>query len=325
MPKWRRARGEKGPGKCYREGLSLAKLFKKFPDDEAAEKWFVEQRWPNGVACPQCGSLNVKTGAAHSSQPFRCREKACKGKRFSVKTGSVMQNSNLGYQVWAIACYLFATNLKSISSMKLHRELEITQKTAWHLAHRLRQSFDVGSAPPFKGPVETDETHIGGKRKNMSNARRKTLKGRGAIGKAIVVGTKDRRTNKVVARVIDRADGRTLKGFIRERTVQGTTVYTDEASAYKNLSGFVHESVTHSVSEYVRGMAHTNGIESFWAIFKRGYHGTFHQISKKHLNRYIGEFAGRHNIRPLDTIDMMGHIAKKMLGKRLRYSDLTAG
>ena len=232
-----------------------------------------------------------------------------------------MQGTKLGYQTWAIAIYLVTTNLKGVSSMKLHRDLEITQKSAWHLAHRLRKAFENGE-PLFTGPVEADETYIGGKRKNMPKSKRAKLTGRGAVGKAIVVGTKDRETNRVAARVVENTEKPTLQGFVGQHTAPGATVYTDESKSYEGMD-FDHEAVNHSAGEYVRGMAHTNGIESFWSMLKRGYQGTFHHFSEKHLDRYVGEFAGRHNIREKDTEDQMGHLAKEMAGKRLRYHDLT--
>ena len=127
--------------KSYQGGISLTKLFKMFPNDDAAEKWFAEQRWSKGPHCPYCGSVNVQSGAAHKTMPYRCREKECR-KRFSVRTGTCMEASNLGYQTWALAIYLMTTNIKGISSMRLHRELEVTQKTAWHLAMRLRKALE---------------------------------------------------------------------------------------------------------------------------------------------------------------------------------------
>lgn len=308
------------PGRYYRKGLSFVDAVRMFPDDATAEAWFVKTRWPDGITCPHCGSDNVQIGASHPTMPMRCR--TCR-KRFSVKTGTVMQGSNLGYQVWALAGYLMSTNLKSVSSMKFHRELAVTQKTAWHLAHRLRETWQREQGF-FTGPVEVDETYVGGKRKNMSRAKRKWLKGRGGVGKTIVVGAKDRETNRIFAQVVPAADGKTLKSFVWQRAVKGAVVYTDEARAYQNLKGFTHETVNHSVGEYVRKMAHTNGIESFWAMLKRGYQGTFHHFSAKHCNRYVGEFAGRHNIRRADTIVMMKHIALGMVGKKLRYRDLVA-
>ena len=235
-----------------------------------------------------------------------------------------MEGSKLGYQTWAIAMYLLATNLKGVSSMKLHRDLEISYKSAWHLAHRLRKSLESENVQFFRGPVETDETYIGGKRKNMSKAKRKALSGRGSVGKTAVVGIKDRETNKVVARKIQQTDKATLQGFVGKNVETGATVYTDEHLSYTGMTGYKHESVNHSVGEYVREMAHTNGIESFWSLLKRGYQGTFHHFSEKHLDRYIAEFAGRHNIRRADTIDQMASITRQSAGKRLKYKDLIA-
>ena len=311
---------KKAPGKAHRKGISLVELMRKFPDDTIAEAWFAESRWPQGPACPHCGSTRVQSGAAHK-MPYRCREKECR-KRFSVKTGTVMQASNLGYQVWAIAIYLCLTSLKSVSSMKLHRDLSITQKSAWHLAHRLRKAFS-GQGGMFSGPVEVDETYMGGKRANMSNAKRKELAGtgRGAVGKVAVVGIKDRTTKQVRAKVTQSTTAPALQGFVVEHTAPGATVYTDDASAYEGLP-FTHETVKHSVSEYVRDMAHTNGIESFWSMLKRAHHGTFHKMSPKHLDRYVTEFAGKHNIRDTDSGEQMGTVVQRMDGKRLRYQDL---
>ena len=312
------------PGKHFRKGITFPELLKMFPDDATAETWFVQSRWPEGVTCPHCGSSNVQIGAKHPSMPYRCREKDC-AKRFSTKTGTVVECSKLGYQVWAIAIFLIATNLKGISSMKLHRDLGVTQKTAWFLAHRIRETWtdqEEGFAWMFPGPIEADETFFGGKRKNMSHEKRKEFTGRGPVGKTAVAGVKDRTTGKVSARVVQGTDSVTLQGFVRHHAIPGTTVYTDEARAYQGMTDFDHHSVNHSVGEYVNDMAHTNGIESFWSMLKRGYQGIFHKISPKHLNRYVTEFAGRHNMRILDTVDMMVNMVVGMVGKRLRYREL---
>ena len=314
---------KKAPGKSHRKGMSVAELIAMFPDDAAAERWFTEKRWPNGAHCPSCGSTNFLSGAAHKTMPYRCREKECR-KRFSVRVGTVMESSNLGFQTWAIAIYLSLTSLKSVSSMKLHRDLKITQKSAWHLAHRLREAFASGRGA-FAGPVEADETYMGGRRKNMAKAKRETLTGRGAVGKSVVVGVKDRETNEIRARVVPSASAPVLQGFVREHAREGAVIYTDEASAYAGLGrDYSHAAVNHSVGEYVREQAHTNGIESFWSMLKRAHKGTFHKISPKHLDRYVTEFAGRHNVRDADTVDQMAIIAKDMVGRRLRYSDLIA-
>ena len=255
---------QKAPGKAFRKGLSLVKLFKMFPDDATAEKWFVEQRWPQGVCCPECGSFNVQTRKTRKPQPYRCRD--CR-KDFSVKTGTLMQGSKLGFKVWLIAIYQLSTNLKSVSWMQLSRDLEVTQKTAWYLSQRIRETWtdNQDALAAFAGPIEVDETDMGGKRRNMSNSKRKELKdtGRGPVGKVAVVGVKDQETNKVTAKVVASTNKPTLQGFIADNAAPDATVYTDNASAYSGMP-FDHETVNHSVSEYVKGMAHTNGIESHW-------------------------------------------------------------
>ena len=260
----------KAPGKAHRKGLSLKKFLRKFPTDDVAEQWFIKQRWPQGICCPDCGSLNVQTGGKHKTMPFRCREKFC-GKKFSTKTGSVMEGSKLGYQNWITAMFLVSTSLKGVASMKLHRDLDVTQKTAWFLSMRIRTALSQGGTL-FAGPVEVDETYVGGRRRNMSNAQRKQLgpdAGRGPVGKTAVVGMKDRPTNQVAAKVVESTDRNTLQGFVKDHATPEATVYTDEASAYESLP-FDHATVKHSLSQYVKGDAHTNGIESLWSMLKRG-------------------------------------------------------
>ncbi len=311
---------KKGPGKAHRKGISIVALMKMFPSNEAAMEWFTKVRWPDGPACPKCGSVNVQEKTTHPTMPHRCRD--CR-KFFSVKTGTVMQDSKLGYQVWAIAIYLVTTGIKGQSSMKLHRDLGVTQKTAWHLAHRIRETWATQTDASFAGPVEVDEAFMGGKEGNKHASKKLGVKS-GVGGKTAVLGVKDRKTKQVTAVVVNDTEPDTLRGFVSRTVEEGATVYTDGSSPYRGMTGYEHDFVRHSVGEFVKGMAHTNGVESFWAMLKRGHTGIYHRMSPKHLQRYVNEFAGRHNLRNLDTIEQMAVIARGLDGKLLRYATLKA-
>ena len=303
------------PGRSHRKGLTIRQLFAMFPNDDTAERWFERQRWPEGPVCPNCGGMRA-TRTTHPTMSLRCKD--CR-KFFSVRKGTVMEATKLGYQTWAIVVYMATTSLKGVSSMKIHRELGVTQKTAWFLISRIREAY-AENDPILSGEVEADETYVGGKEKNKAKSKR--TGNRGTQGKTTVMGAKQR-DGKVVARPLGRELDDTFAAFVQETVAEGETVYTDEHQSYNALKRhYDHKTVKHSEEEYVRGRVHINTIESFWSMFKRGIVGTYHHMSDKHLHRYLDEFTGRHNHRDLDTASQMAALARGMDQKRLKYEDL---
>ena len=310
----------KAPGKAHRCGMTLDELMDLFPSEDAATAWFESIFWGDACVCGKCGSNRTKE-CSHRKMPYWCSD--CRN-YFSVRTGTPMANSKIPLRKWAIAIYLCLTSLKSISSMKLHRDLGISQKTAWFMLHRIREAWaSENTEPPMSGPVEVDETYFGGKKSNMPLARRASVRGRGISGKTAVVGMKDRASNQIRARRVAQTDAATLQGFIVENADAFAQIYTDDARSYWSLP-FRHEAVQHSVQLYVRGMVHTNGVESFWSMLKRAHKGTFHKISPKHLNRYVQEFAAKHNMRESGTLAQMHDTVARLVGRNLLYRDLIA-
>ena len=317
----------KAPGKAHRKGISVMEVAEMFATEADAVNWFEKWYWPDGnITCLLCGSTDgAYRVASGKPMPYRCKD--CR-KYFSLKKGTAMEKSPLPLRKWGWAIYIELTSLKGVSAMKLHRDLDVSYPTAWFMLHRIREAFaDV--APIFDGPVEVDEAYFGGKRKNMSTAKRKELEGtgRGPVGKQAVVAMKDRATKHVAAKVIDSTDSGTLLDFVDDHASPDAALYTDDATAYRG-SGRDHETVKHSAAEYVRYLEgatiHTNGVESFWSMLKRAHKGVYHRLSPKHLQAYVNMFAGRQNIRELDTLAQIQHVVAALVGRRLMYKDLTA-
>ena len=254
--------------------------------------------------------------------PYRCKD--CR-KHFSVRTNSVLAESRIPLHKWLLAIFLMSTNLKGVSSCKLARDLNVTQKTAWFLAHRIRKSFEDQLKARLESPLEADETYIGGKLKNMHASKRPPYIA-GTAGKTPVVAVKSRTSKKVKARVTKPISSMSLQRLIEGTAKRGSTIYTDQHRGYIGLKdkNYTHGAVNHGVSEYIRGQAHTQGVESFWSMLKRGYVGVYHKMSEKHLQRYVDEYVGRHNNRDGSTLYIIGNVAKGLVGKKLTWEELTA-
>ena len=246
------------PGRDERQGICINELFKMFPDNDAARVWFESIRWKDGRFCPLCGSTETVHRKNEKPLPYRC--KTCR-KDFSVKTGTIMHRSKLDLQKWAIGIYMMSTSLKGVSSMKLHRDLGITHQAAWKMAHKIRSGWDRGKSK-LEGTVEVDESYFGGKESNKHESK-KLNAGRETAGKAVVVGIKQG-DSKIHAKHVADTTPDTLHGQLVKNVEEGATVYSDEHKCYDGIGLFFeHETVKHSVGEYVNGQAHTNGIESF--------------------------------------------------------------
>ena len=302
------------------EYQSLYELIEAFPDEESCIKHLESIRWPHGIVCPWCGVM--ERAYQTKRRVYRCAD--CH-KDFSVRKGTIFEESRLPLRKWFMASWLVTSHRKGIPSTQLARELKVTQKTAWFMLGRLRevmsQMNDHGG--PVDGIVEADETYLGGRERNRHRSKKQNL-GRGPVGKHAVAGARSRGGKVKVQKVLD-TTGSTLQKFVCTNVVPGATLYTDEHISYRGLSRiYHHESVKHSVGEYVRGQAHTNSMESFWSLLKRGYIGTFHHFTWKHLHRYLDEFSARFNLTGLHGGQRLNATLGAASDLRLTYSDLIA-
>jgi len=308
-----------------RSTISTYAVFQMFPDEPTARVYLEARLWPSGPICPECKSgerIQVRTG--NNAGYYRCN--ACE-LVFTIRTGTIFERSHIPLHKWVYAMYLLVTARKGISSMQLAKEIGVTQKSAWFMLSRLREACGNDSdIDQFRGIVEADECFVGGKEANKHESKKQRL-GRGPVGKTPVLGIRER-GGRTFAKVIKNRTIQEIQGEIFQRVEVGSTIYTDDHLAYSGMDGlfFRHDTVNHAAGEYTRGAVHTNGIESVWAVLKRGIHGVYHQVSKKHLGRYVDEFSWRLNAGNVKrhSLERLASFVDAVVGKRITYKQLTA-
>lgn len=296
---------------------SLADFLDYFKDEETCVQHFIKIRFRDGAYCPHCGHKDVYQ--FQDGKRYRCAK--CK-QDFTIKTKTVFGESKLPLRKWFIAIYLLTTTSKGISSVQLAKHAGVTQKTAWFMDHRIRAALKQNKGQLF-GTVEVDETFIGGLEKNKHKSKR-LHRGTGGVGKTPVFGLAQR-AGEIRAVVSEKVNMITAERHIATHVKIGTKLNTDDCVAYARIKRlFPHEFVSHANGEYARGDVHTNTLESFWALFKRGYHGVYHQMSKKHLQRYVDEFAFRWNVRPSTLQEVFSDVVLRVANSSvLSYKTLT--
>jgi transposase-like protein len=296
-----------------------------FTDKNQARKYLEGIRWPNGVVCPHCGSdekhYPIK-GKEDSKNPVREGVWKCKKcrKQFSVTVGTVFEDSHIPLNKWLLATFLICSSKKGMSSHQLHRMLKVTYKTALFMSHRIRYAMDDKKVK-LSGIVEVDETYVGGKEKNK-HFDKKLNTGRGGVGKTPVFALVERHGN-VISMPVQRVTGANLKAIIRQNVEKSATVMTDDFLSYRGLGKDFssHQVINHGKREYVKGNAHTNTIEGYFSILKRGITGVYHHVGEQHLHRYLSEFNFRYNGRKINDDERSMLALRGIEGKRLMYRD----
>jgi transposase-like protein len=297
---------------------TLQEAIRYFSDDLTCIQIVASRRWSDGVSiCPKCDGKN--NTFMESRKVWQCKNKECK-KQFSVKIGTIFEDSPIGLDKWLTAMWLIANAKNGISSYEIHRAIGITQKSAWFMLHRIRLAMQNGSLDKLSGNVEVDETYVGGLEKNKHESK-KLKQGRGSVGKTAVMGLLERK-GRVRAKVIEKTDKATLHNEVKENVEQGSNLFTDEWRSYQGLNDdYVHEVINHSI-EYVKGNVHTNGIENFWSLLKRTIKGTYVSVEPFHLGKYIDEQVFRYNERKTKDKDRFIGVLNAVSGKRLTYNQL---
>jgi transposase-like protein len=303
---------------------TLVDAVRFFADPDICLTFLASLRWPDGrVACPACGSEHVTFLSEY--RRWKCHTKHPR-QQFSIKVGTIFEDSPIGLDKWLPAVWMLVNDKNGVSSYEVARALGVTQKTAWFMLHRIRLAMQDGSMERLRGRVETDETFIGGKVRNMHATKRRRVMGSkrgGQYSKAIVIGLLER-DGRVRARVIDNTLGSTLQSVVRGNVEPGAEVITDAARGYVGLStDFLHSFIDH-MHTYVRGHVHTNGLENFWSLLKRAIKGTYVNVEPFHLHRYVEEQAFRYNKRRGDDADRFVGALRGIIGRRLTYKTLTA-